>query len=108
MIADLMVVLAAHQGAANAISADELLATMRRRGHKLPHMKNLRDLIHDARQARHVIASCQAGYFLPTTLNEAMDSINRTLRTPGGDLMHTARILRQAAREQFGGQLRLM
>lgn len=108
MISDLMVVLAAHQGAANAISADELLATMRRRGHDIPGMPSLRGLVHDARLQRKLICSCDHGYFLPTTLNEAIDAINERFRDPAADQLRTARILRQTAREQFGGQLRLM
>jgi hypothetical protein len=108
MIPDLLLVLLHHQGRDHAISADELLTAMRHRGHDIPGLPALRGLIHDARQQRHVICSGDEGYFLPTTLSEAINSINERLRDPAGDQMRTARILRQAAREQFGRQLQLM
>jgi hypothetical protein len=108
MISDLLLILQWHRGEGNEISAECLLATMCSRGHDLPGLPSLRALVRDARLQRHVICSNDKGYFLPTTLNEAMNSINRRLRDPAGDQMHTARILRQAAREQFGGQLRLI
>lgn len=102
MITDLMIVLAAHQGAANAISADDLLATMRRRGHKLPHIKQLRDLIHDARQAGQVIASCAAGYFIPRDLIEATQYVDHQLTIPATDMLRTRRIQMRRIREMFG------
>ncbi len=108
MIPDLLCILANHQGRENAISAECLLAIMRNHGWDLPALNALRGLIHDARQQGHVIASSGAGYFLPLTLDEALESIRLRLMDPAADQLRTARIMRRAAIRQFGGQLRLI
>ncbi len=107
-ITALLQILDFHRGRSAAISADALLENMRRYGCDVPGMPALRGLVHDARQAGHLITSCDDGYFLPTNLNEAMENIDMRFIVPGRDLLRTARILRRVARQQFGGQLRLI
>ncbi len=108
MIHDLLYILRNHQGKDNPISADDLLVGMRNFGYEISGLPELRELIHDARLLHHLICSSGRGYFIPTTLNEALAFVEDKLRDPARDLMHTARVVRQAAREHFGGQLRML
>lgn len=106
-IADLIVVLQRHRGEGNEISADELLATMRSRGHDIAGLPTLRALVHDARMQHEIICSNAKGYYMATCLEEAKAFAER-LRDPSRDMMHTARVVRQSAVAKFGGQLRMM
>lgn len=108
-MAALLHILEFHRGRNQAISADELLMRMKRFGCDVPSLPAMRDLVHDARKDRHLIASCDAGYFLPVDLAEATEFIEK-LRTPAIDMLHTARIMRTQARQEFGEgqQLRMI
>lgn len=105
MFHDLIRILMHHRGKGNEISAAALLLTMNQQGANLSGLPDLRALVHSARLNGNLIASNDAGYFLPSNLNEAMEFIDDRLRHPAGDQMHTARVLRNLARRQFGGQL---
>ncbi len=99
-------VMSAHVGEPQALPADDLAASLKRSGHDLT-ISALRGVIHDMRQRGYLIASSQAGYFIPASLNEALAYVDAQLRVPARDVLQTARRQRQAALEQFGGQMSL-
>lgn len=95
-------ILASHRGKENSIPLSELS------GH-FEGLKGweMRDLIHEMRQDGILIASSPSGYYLPSTLNEALHYIEIQFRVPSRDQLRTARIQRQAAQRQFGGQFEM-
>ena len=108
MILSLMSILMFHHGQDRAISAECLLERMRRSGLDISGLPDLRGLIHDARQAGNLIASCEKGYYLPVDLRDALHYVDRQFRIPARDELQTARIQRRRAVEIFGGQLRML
>lgn len=108
MIGDLLLILMMHQGRDHAISADNLLTALRTYGQAISGLPDLRQLIHDARQLGHLIASSQEGYYLPTNLKEATEYINEVWTAPSLDRLKTRRIQRRRAYELFGRQLRMI
>lgn len=109
MIPALLRILDYHRGRDAAISADDLMQRMCTQGYDIPGLPEMRDLVHDARKAGHLIASCKDGYFLPIERVEADEFLGR-LRKPALDMLHTYRIMRNRARHQFPDpqQMRMM
>lgn len=101
----ILTILQYHVGEKNAVSAERLRLRLGMDGLHL-QMWELRQIIHDLRNAGHLIASGQAGYFLPATREEVFKYVEQVFRVPARDVLTTARKQRQAAIHQFGGQLR--
>ena len=108
MISYLMSILSLHYGQDRAISADCLFRDLRAAGYDVPGLPALRGLIHDARQQGRLIGSCDKGYFLPVSLDEALHYIEHRFLTPARDELRTARLQRRKALESFGPQMRLL
>ena len=75
MIDHLLQILMLHQGRDKAISADRLMQTLRTYGDEVPDLPAMRGIVHAARKRGHLIASCQGGYFLPTSRVRASASL---------------------------------
>lgn len=88
-----------HVGSTNAMPAAELLAEIRSLGFIVTEPQ-LRETIRQMRKVGHLICSDAGGYFLPRDKAEAFAFTDR-LREPARDLLHTARVLRGAARNAF-------
>ncbi len=97
-------IMSAHVGAEKPISASDLMKALITHSHDITEAA-LRNTIHDMRQQGYLIASSKDGYYLPSNLQEAMAYLDDQLRTPARDMLQTVRRQRNAAREQFGGQL---
>ncbi len=98
--------MSAHIGSERPIRAESLAAAIE--GDDKIGIPALRTAIHEMRQRGYLIASGQDGYFLPKDLSEAMAYVEEQLRTPARDMLRTVRRQREAARQQFGGQLTML
>jgi hypothetical protein len=99
-------ILAQHQGKESAINAEELFRTLK--GQYFIDMAgtpDLRAMIREMRQRGELIASCSGGYYVPVSLEEALEYVELQFRAPSRDQLYTARIQREAAKQKFGGQM---
>jgi len=100
-------ILANHVGEENSIPMTELLQRVRAYHPEVDGLSQLRGIIHDLRQAPHLIGSGPRGYFIPATLDEARRYVEVVFRGPSRDQLVTARRQRQAAVNHFGRQMRM-
>ena len=95
-----------HVGEENAISWADLCWQVNRSINSDVNSNDLRGIIHDMRKSRVLICSSSKGYYRPKDYNEVKNFTDR-LRQPARDQLLTARILRDAARNEFAGQMEM-
>ena len=66
----------------------------------------LRGIIREMRKSESLICSSPHGYYKAKDYDEVKNFTDR-LRQPSRDQLHTARVMRDAARRQFAGQLNM-
>jgi hypothetical protein len=93
-----------HIGEENAISWDDLTNLVNNQYLTRVDPKNIRDIIHELRKNQSLICSSSKGYYRPKDWQEVKEFTDR-LRDPSRDQLATARILRDAGRRKFFGQL---
>ena len=104
-IADLIeYILDQHNGQENAISWEDLTFKVNNEYLTPVDAKVVRDVIHDLRKNKSLICSSPKGYYRPSSWQEVKEFTDR-LRDPSRDQLATARILRDAGRRKFFGQM---
>lgn len=102
----ILFVLDSHKGKDSAINADDLLLAVNTQFFSdLRGTPELRAVIREMRQHGDLIASSSNGYYLPNSLQEALEYVELQFRAPSRDQLYTARVQRDAAKVKFGGQM---
>jgi hypothetical protein len=101
---DLLRILNGHCGKARKIGGAALLAQVRLSGVKVSE-RVFRYAIHELRRDGYLICSMpgdDGGYWLACSLDEFTEFIEREIHPKAMDLLETEKVMRSAARQQFG------
>lgn len=94
-----------HVGSGNAIPAEALAAKATAFYNVSTSGREIRQVIHDLRQAEKPICSGADGFYWPACLQDVHTCVDLEFR---GSMLRTARVMRQAGNRLFGGQGRLI
>lgn len=106
---DLLRILHCHHGKDRKIGGAALLAQVRLSGVKVSE-RVFRYAIHELRRDGYLICSMpgeDGGYWIASSLDEFTEFIDQEIHPKAMDLLETEKVMRQAARQQFGEAVQL-